>query len=282
MHEGADIHALNTVRKHLSAIKGGRLAAACAGTTVTLAVSDVIGDDPAVIGSGPGVGDPTTWHDAAALVDRFGGAAHPERVRALMARGAAGRIEDTPKPGDRTLSRSNVHVIAGRQDAVAGARRAAEQLGYSVVVFADPIAGEARVASRIWLDRVRVAAAQTGRPLCVLSAGETTVRVSGTGTGGRNQEFVLALVDLLAESDGTIVASVGTDGIDGPTDAAGALADSSTLSRARDRRLRPPDDYLADNNAYEFFSALDDLLQLGRTDTNVGDLQLCLVTNDHG
>jgi hydroxypyruvate reductase len=274
---GADIQALNTVRKHLSQIKGGRLAAACHGPTLTLAISDVVGDDPAVIGSGPGVPDPTTWRDAADLVSRF--ARPAPALHAIITDGLAGRLAETPKPGDAGMARAAARVIASRKHALAAARAQAEALGYDVVVFVEEITGEARVAARRWFEAasaVRVAATASGKPLCVLSAGETTVHVIGRGRGGRNQEFALALVDAMANAGAeAVAASAGTDGIDGPTDAAGALVDYTTRDRAASLGL-DASAHLADNNAYDFFATLGDLLHLGRTDTNVGDIQILL------
>ena len=268
---GADIHALNTLRKHLSAVKGGRLAAACAGRTITLAISDVVGDDLAVIGSGPGIADPSTWHDARAALDRHVAATdQPASVRALLASGVAGHLPDTPKPGDAITARVDARVIAGRFDAMAGARQSAEQLGYAVHVVDAPITGEARHAAAAWLN------ALGDRRGCVISSGETTVRVTGSGKGGRNQEFALALAETLATYGGDVVAgSIGTDGIDGPTDAAGALVDSTTFRRAAALGLYPQA-HLNDNNAYAFFDTLGDLIRTGPTGTNVGDLQILL------
>jgi glycerate 2-kinase len=277
MHAGADIHALNTVRKHLSAIKGGRLAAECRGAILTLAVSDVMDDDVSVIGSGPGVPDPTTWADASAALDRWGGAAHPAAVRAHVAEGVAGRLPDTPKPGAPAVSHARGWVVASREDALVGARRAAEALGYRVTILAQPITGEARLAAQAWFAAAQRARAATPAPACVLSAGETTVRVTGDGRGGRNQEFALALADAVSRSDDDIaVSSVGTDGIDGPTDAAGAIVTTGTLARAARLGLLPPRHYLEQNDSYAFFDALDDLIRIGPTDTNVGDLQILL------
>ena len=277
MLAGADIHALNTVRKHLSRVKGGRLAAVCRGTTVTFAVSDVIGDDLSVIGSGPGLPDASTWADAAGALERYGGDRHNAAVRALVDRGLAQAIPDSPKPGDPALARAHAVVIASRHDAVAGARRAAEERGYRTLILDDAVRGEAREAAVAWFARVRdVGASAATQPLCVLSSGETTVRVTGSGRGGRNQEFVLALVELLAREDRELlVASAGTDGIDGPTDAAGALADRTTLSRASAIGFAPRT-FLEDNDSYDFFAVLGDLIHLGRTDTNVGDVQVLL------
>lgn len=276
MLAGADIHALNTVRKHLSGVKGGRLAAACRGTTVTLAVSDVVGDDLSVIGSGPGVPDASTWADAASAIARFGGPRHPRAVHELVARGLRGEISETPKSGDPGLARQHAQVIASRRHALDAARVAARGLGYEVVTLADAVTGEARLAAPRWLDRVAEVLHTHARPLCVLSAGETTVRVTGSGRGGRNQEFALALVERAATLGGAVlVASVGTDGIDGPTDAAGALADATSRDRATAVGVSPTA-FLDDNNAYAFFARLGDLIHLGRTDTNVGDVQILL------
>lgn len=273
---GADIHALNTVRKHLSGVKGGQLAAGCRGTTMTLAVSDVLDDDLSVIGSGPGVGDATTWADAASAIERFGGSAHTSAVRALVAKGVRGEIADTPKPGHRAVARARAAVIGSRKDALSAARTSAERLGYRTVILEELVCGEARAAAAPWLARARRAAGQPPAPTCVLSAGETTVRVTGSGRGGRNQEFVLALVNALGHAgDDLLIASIGTDGIDGPTDAAGALADRTTVARALALGLSPSA-YLEDNDSYDFFALVGDLIHLGRTDTNVGDMQILL------
>jgi hydroxypyruvate reductase len=268
---GADIHALNTVRKHLSAVKGGRLAAACRGRTITLAISDVVADDLAVIGSGPGIADPSTWRDAYAALNRYVAERdQPPAVRALLEEGLTDRRPDTPKPGDEVMSRIEARVIAGRRDAMTGARLSAEQMGYRVRVLDAPVTGEARTAALAWLETVK------GHRGCAISSGETTVRVTGAGRGGRNQEFALALADAIgATGDEMVAASVGTDGIDGPTDAAGAIVDSTTIARARERGL-DPSSYLDDNNAYAFFNILGDLIQTGPTGTNVGDLQILL------
>lgn len=274
--EGADIAALNTVRKHLSGIKGGRLAVACRSSVLTLAVSDVIGDDLSLIGSGPGVADASTWHDAWEALQRHGGSRHAVTVREHLARGARGEIPETPKPGTPGMARASARVIGSRPDAIRGARAAAESLGYRVFVLEDAVAGEAREAGHAWFNRVARLVTGSASPVCVISAGETTVRVTGKGVGGRNQEFVLALVDAVAAHPRQLVAaSIGTDGIDGPTDAAGALIDRSTAARARSCGLTPAV-FLHDNNSYRFFERLDDLIRLGRTDTNVGDIQLLL------
>ncbi len=310
MNAGADIHALNTVRRHLSNVKGGRLAAACVGTTITLAISDVVGDDLNAIGSGPGVADHSTWRDAAAALDRFGGHDHQEAVRVVVARGVAGELPDTPKAGHPSLARASARVIGGRLDAIAGARAAAEAQGYNVLSMDEPVVGEARVAGPAWLDRARAMARSCAKPVCIISGGETTVRVTGTGLGGRNLEFVLSMVELLAatgnptkglppQTDGwppgggdpfdrrgggnpflglpVAVASIGTDGIDGSSGVAGAIVDSTTLARAAAAGLESPSHYLATNNSLAYFAPLGDVIHLGRTQTNVGDLQVIVI-----
>lgn len=276
MKTGADIHALNTVRKHLSAIKGGQLAATCRGTTRTLALSDVVDDDVSVIGSGPGVADATTWTDVAAALNQFGGSAHPQAVLHRVEAGLAARVSDTPKKTDSGLMRAAGHVIASRRDALEGAWKTASSLGYQAVVLPDAVIGEAREAANRWYATVQRIAAGTVGPLCVISAGETTVTVRGGGKGGRNQEFALAVAAALQSSDAeTVAVSVGTDGIDGPTDVAGAIVDRTTLTRGGALGLDPVA-YLDANDSYAFFEPLGDLIRIGRTDTNVGDLQIFL------
>jgi hydroxypyruvate reductase len=274
---GADIHALNTVRKHLSRIKGGQLAARAPGRCRTLAISDVVGDDLSFIASGPTVPDPTTFEDALEVLRQFGGVdAYPPQVVAHLTRGVTGKLPETPKPGDLRLARATSAVIGGRRDAMSGAVEFARTLGYHVVVLDAPVVGEARMAAESHVRDVEVAARAAERPVCVVSSGETTVRVRGSGRGGRNQEFALAAVDLVASLGTVVAASIGTDGIDGPTDAAGAVVDATTRSRAQASGLDPAD-FLRDNNAYAFFAALGDLIHTGPTGTNVGDLQVFLI-----
>ena len=283
---GVPIDSINCVRKHLSAIKGGWLAAASKGTVLTLAVSDVVGpvvDDAAVIGSGPTAADPTTFEDAASVADypavreRF-----PQAARLVLDRGCRAEIPDTPKPGDERLAGSRFHVIGNRLDAVRGATRAATTLGYEVGVIDQPVVGDARSVAGKLLDDSLEVARRLGRPACVVSAGETTVEVTGSGKGGRNQEMVLAMVERLSRmEEDVVVASVGTDGVDGPTDAAGAVADRTTTQRAVMQGMRQPAFYLDGNDSYSFFHALGDLMMTGPTQTNVGDLQIVLVRRDH-
>jgi glycerate 2-kinase len=278
LRAGADIYALNTVRKHLSAIKGGWLAARTKGLCRTLVISDVVGDDLSVIASGPTVADASTFDDALDVLNRFGGpAAFPAAVVERLRRGAAGAIDDTPSPGDPRLARTTTTVIGSRRDAMAGAAEEAARHGYRVIRIDDAVTGEARSVAVPHLQRALPLADSGPRPVCILSSGETTVHVTGSGKGGRNQELALAATPLLATVDAPVaLASVGTDGVDGPTDAAGAIVDRTTLSRASAAGL-PPDRFLSDNNAYAFFHALGDLIHTGPTGTNVGDLQVILL-----
>jgi hydroxypyruvate reductase len=274
---GADITALNTIRKHLSAVKGGRLAAAASGPTVCLAISDVVGDDLSVIGSGPTVPDPSTYRDAWNYIERFGveGLLTPA-AREYLRAGLEGAIAETPKAGDARLERSVTRVIGGRFNAMHGAAETARSLGYDVALIEEPIVGDARTMGPVVLERARAAAAGKTRPVAVIASGETTVKVVGAGKGGRNQEIALSVAGLLAgEPQAIALGSVGTDGIDGPTDAAGAYADTTTIARARQHSL-DADAFLADNNAYAFFETIGDLIMTGPSTTNVGDLQIVL------
>jgi glycerate 2-kinase len=278
MASGADIHALNTVRRHLSKVKGGRLAAACVGATMTLAISDVVGDDLHAIGSGPGVPDTTSWSDAAAALERFGGDGHVDRVRHVVRAGLAGAVPDTPKPGHPALARAKARVIGSRADAMEGARAAAVERGYRAIVMPDAVTGEARDAARDWFRRVKNLVGPSPAKVCVLSSGETTVTVTGAGIGGRNLEFALALADALPSmAPAVAVASAGTDGIDGSSGVAGGIVDSTTMARAFKAGLAPPGTYLAANDSLAFFAPLGDAIRTGRTDTNVGDLQVLLI-----
>lgn len=283
LSRGASIDQLNAVRKHISAIKGGRLAAATRAALVTLALSDVVApveDDPSTIGSGPTVADPTTWADAVGALEACGLAIDdlPAALRRHLAGGLAGRIADTPKPGDPAFARSAFHVVGSRREAMAAAAAAAAGAGLTVAVIDTPVTGEARVAAPRWLDRVFALAGARPRPCCVIASGETTVRVAGSGRGGRNQEFALAAaLDLAARGAAATVLALATDGIDGPTDAAGAVVDETTVGRAATAGAPAPDVALAANDSYSFLARTGDLLRTGPTRTNVGDLYVALV-----
>jgi hydroxypyruvate reductase len=279
LRSGADIYALNTVRKHLSAVKGGRLALAANAACRTLVVSDVVGDDLSFIGSGPTVADASTFADARHVIDRFGGAReYPTAVVAYLDAGVRAERPETPKPGDPRLARSTATVIGGRFDAMRGAADEARSRRYQVVVFDEPVVGESRVVGPRQVERMLATARTVPRPACVISSGETTVTVTGNGRGGRNQELALSCAELLSSARRpAALASAGTDGVDGPTDAAGAIVDSSTVRRARDAGLTSITSYLQENNSYSFFDTLGDLIRTGPTGTNVDDLQVLLL-----
>jgi glycerate 2-kinase len=279
MEQGADIYELNTVRKHLSGIKGGQLAVAAAGRVLTLAISDVVGDDLSVIASGPTVADDSSYAAALEIVGRRGGAdQYPRSVIERLQEGMRGAIPETPASGDVRLARSKAKVIGPQRGALDGARTAAELLGYHVHVHAEPVTGEAREAAVRHVDMIAERIRLMPRPCCVLSAGETTVTVRGGGKGGRNQEFAFAMAQALSGRGWQVAAaSIGTDGIDGPTDAAGAIVDTTTFERAAAAGIDRPDTYLHDNNTYVFFDRLGDLVRTGPTSTNVGDLQVVIV-----
>lgn len=277
---GADIHEINAVRKHLSGIKGGKLArAAHPARCVTLLISDVIGDRIDSIGSGPTVPDTTTFGDALDVAARFGlekdlPAAVVRRLRA----GARGEIPETPKPDDPVFAGSPVCVIASNAGALAGAAAEAGRLGYRAHIIDTPVQGEAREAGRdiVHTARELVARGTVRPPAMILWGGETTVTVRGGGRGGRNQELVLAAAIEAAGTNGMVIASVGTDGTDGETDAAGAFADGTTLRRGETVTLDARAS-LADNDSYTYFDRLGDLIRTGPTGTNVMDLQIVAI-----
>jgi glycerate 2-kinase len=274
---GATIHEINAVRKHISRIKGGQLARLAAPARVeSLLLSDVIGDDLDVIGSGPTAPDASTFSTAGAILDRYA-IRHrvPATVRERIEQGARGEIPETPKPADPLFARVRNTVVGGNRLALDAAARAARQLGYRTLILSSTIEGETREIARMHAAIAREIAA-AGRPVrppaCIVTGGETTVTIQGDGLGGRNQEFTLAAALEIAGLDRVVVFSAGTDGTDGPTDAAGAIADGQTLARKPEARL-----YLDRNDSYRYFQPLGDLVITGPTNTNVMDVRLILV-----
>jgi hydroxypyruvate reductase len=223
------------------------------------------------------VADASRFGDALDALGTFGGVdAYPAAVVARLTAGARGEIPETPKPSDPRLARSAAVVIGSRATAMEGACRAAERLGYRVVRFGDAVVGEARQAAHAHLRAIAAPLQAIDDPICIVSSGETTVSVTGSGRGGRNQEFALAAATAWPDHGRRLlVASAGTDGVDGPTDAAGACADETTVARARRLGLEP-ERFLQDNDSHTFFRSLGDLIVTGPTGTNVGDLQVCL------
>jgi len=279
LKSGANITEMNCVRKHLSAIKGGRLAAACApARVVTLLISDVPGDDPSVIASGPTVPDPTTFADALAVLAKYG----ITEPRAVLEHLHAARHE-SPKPGDPRLAQGEVVILATAQDALRAGADAARAAGVTPVILGDSIEGEARDVAAVHAGIARQVArygAQAGAiaaPPCVLvSGGETTVTVRGDGRGGRNAEFLLALAVALDGHPGIAAIAADTDGIDGSEDNAGALLGPDSIARAAALQISAKH-RLAANDGYGFFAALGDLVATGPTRTNVNDFRAILV-----
>jgi len=277
---GATIREINTVRKHLSAIKGGRLAAATEARIVTLILSDVIGDDLGTIGSGPTAPDRTTYADALAVLRRRRlWTRLPARVRSHLRGGAKGRREETPKPGASVFARVQHVIIGGNRAAVEAAARAARRAGLRSRIHAAPLQGQARQAARLFAQlakRIRTMGNPVRPPACLLAGGEPVVTVRGRGRGGRTQEFALAAALQIAGLPKVWIAGVGTDGTDGPTDAAGAVVDGGTVARARREGLEPAR-FLRRNDSYSFFKRAGGHIVTGPTGTNVNDLYVMIV-----
>jgi glycerate 2-kinase len=269
---GANIHEINAVRKHISRIKGGQLARlAWPATVESLLLSDVIGDDLDVIGSGPTAPDSSTFARVAEIFEKYDITGRvPGAVRERIEQGIRGGIPETPKPDDPVFSRVRNFVVGSNRLALDAAARRAKELGYRPLVLASGIEGETREIARM---HAAIARERPVRPpACIITGGETTVTLKGTGLGGRNQEFVLAAAIDIAGLPNTVIFSAGTDGTDGPTDAAGAIADGETLRRNPDARA-----FLDGNDSYHYFQSLDDLVITGPTHTNVMDVRLILL-----
>ena len=267
---GATISEINCVRKHLSAVKGGRLAvAAFPAHVTTLAISDVPGDDPAVIASGPTVADPTTLADARAVLKKYG-IEPPESVTGYLNGGG-----DTPKPGDERLARAELVLVATPAQSLAAAAARARDSGFEPVMLGDAIEGEARDVAR---DHAR-RALETPGPVILISGGETTVTLEGSGRGGRNAEYLLSLALALDGAPGVWAIACDTDGIDGSEDNAGGLIGPDTLARAAGLGLDPAA-MLDDHDSYGFFAALGDLVVIGPTLTNVNDFRAIMIEGD--
>lgn len=278
---GATIHEINAIRKHLSVIKGGGLARAVyPATLVTLILSDVVGDDLDSIASGPTVPDHSTYADCLRIFDKYRlNRRILEPVMTHLRRGAAGEIPETPKPDEDIFSRTQNVIVASNYDALIKAKEKADSLGYNTLLLSSMLEGETRevAANHIAIAREIQKHGQPLKvPACLLSGGETTVRIKGTGKGGRNQEFSLAAAVKADGMEKVVILSAGTDGSDGPTDAAGALADPTTLARAEQLGLNVRAS-LDNNDSYPFFDRLGDLYKTGPTNTNVMDLRIILI-----
>ena len=278
LRSGAHIGEINTVRKHLSAIKGGRLAAAAyPAPIVTLVISDVPADDPSVIASGPTVPDPTTFAEARTVLAKYGISEPLQVLRYLES-----AEEDTPKPGDPRLSNSRIVMVATPQMSLEAAAEVARRAGVVPLILGNAIEGEAREVGRVMAGIARQTALY-GQPAlppaALLSGGETTVTVRGNGRGGRNVEFLLALAVELDGLPGVFALAADTDGIDDAEETAGALMTPDTLARAEKAGMRPKES-LADNDGHAFFEAVGDQVITGPTLTNVNDFRAILVTSE--
>lgn len=279
---GATITEINTLRKHVSAIKGGQLARAVfPATLLCLVISDVVGDDLSTIASGPTVADPTTFTDCLRIIDTYQLKNRlPASVIRHIQNGAAGLKTETPKPGDPLFEKVVTHICADNTAALAAAADRARHLGYRALILSSMVEGETREVARMhgaMAKEILKSGNPVCPPACLLSGGETTVTIQGTGKGGRNQEFCLAVADTIAGQKHIVVLSGGTDGTDGPTNAAGAVVSDRTASRASQAGLLPAR-YLADNDSFTFFEKLESLLITGPTNTNVMDLRVVLVS----
>lgn len=279
---GADIYELNTVRKHISAVKGGRLAeAAKPAAIISLILSDVMGDRLDMIASGPTAPDKTTYADAYNVIRKYKlDSRLPAGVASMIDKGMRGLIHETPKDDDPAFERVRNTIIGSNKIAAEAAREAADLFGYKATVLSTELSGEASIVAGE-LARQAIAfkkALKPGGKACLIAGGETTVTVRGNGKGGRNMELALVFGMEIRGHTGITFLSAGTDGTDGPTDAAGAFVDGQTVEEAAAAGIAPVD-YLKDNDSYTFFSKTGDLLVTGPTGTNVMDLQIILLDN---
>jgi len=276
---GATIQEINAVRKHLSAIQGGRLAAACKAKILALVISDVTGDDPTHVASGPCAPDPTTYQDALDILGRYG-CRIPQAVQETLARGIRGELAETPKPGDKGFAKTENRVIATAHQSLAAAAKFFEANGVRTAILGDSVTGEAREVAKVYAALAREVKARGEPwqpPVALISGGECTVTVRGKGRGGRCAEFLLSLVNDLQGADGIHALACDTDGIDGTEDNAGAIAAPEAFARAAKLGLSAGK-LLANNDGYGYFSALGDLVVTGPTRTNVNDYRVILVT----
>ena len=271
LRSGADIKEINTIRKHLSYVKGGQLAKLAKCDIFTYIVSDVVGDPLEFIASGPTVPDSTTYNDAKDVLKKYDLWENiPQSIQNVILKGINGELPETPKPGDSTFDRVNNTIVANNSKACEAVKSKAEEFGYRSTILSTELTGEARDVGKTLIKYVKNLKSGT----VLVAGGETTVKVKGSGKGGRNQEMVLSSVNYIADTD-IVFSSLATDGIDGNSDAAGAIADRYTKERAEKKNMKA-DAYLENNDSYHFFKKLNDLLMTGYTGTNVMDVQLLL------
>ncbi|MDO9218268.1 MAG: glycerate kinase [Lacisediminimonas sp.] len=278
LKSGAPITEMNIVRKHLSRIQGGWLASACRAPVLTLIVSDVTGDDPSAIASGPTCPDPSTYQDALAVLQRYEVVA-PASVQRHLESGAAGQVKETPKPGDPLFARVRNHVIATAHQSLEAGAAFFRSRGITPVVLGDTVTGEAAEVAKVYaalVKEIRLHQQPFKAPVALISGGECTVTVRGTGRGGRCAEFLASLAVELGDLPGVYAMAADTDGIDGTEDNAGAILTPDTRARAEGKGLSAQK-MLANNDGYSYFAALGDLIITGPTRTNVNDYRVILV-----
>jgi len=276
---GADIYELNTVRKHISRVKGGRLAEiAYPAKVISLILSDVIGDRLNVIASGPTSPDKTTYFDALKVLEKYDLVDKaPRSILEVLYSGLKGEMPETPKEGDGIFERTENIIIGSNRKALEAAKTKAESLGFKPEIISSEITGEAREVGKWLAIKIRNAlSVRRDGKICLISGSETTVTVKGNGLGGRNMELALAFATEIEGIEGVTLLSAGTDGIDGSTDAAGAIVDGKTIKRAKALGINP-EEYLNNNDSYNFFKKIDELFITGATGTNVMDIQIIIV-----
>ncbi len=278
---GATIHEINTIRKHLSQIKGGQLARAVyPSDMICLVLSDVVGDDLSTIASGPAVPDPGTFNQCLDIIQKYQIKDQiPATVFQHLTNGKNSTIQETPKPGDPVFKSTTHTIIADNISALRMARKKATTLGYTALLLSSMMEGEASQVAKVHTaiaKEILVTGHPVAPPACILSGGETTVTIKGSGKGGRNLEFALACALDISDLENMVILSGGTDGTDGPTDAAGAILDGHSRNRAKKLGL-DPGHHLGNNNAYPFFDKIGDLIKTGSTRTNVMDIRIMLI-----
>ncbi len=279
---GARIDEINTVRKHLSSIKGGQLARAShPSTLITLILSDVVGDPMDIIASGPTVPDESTFEDAYKIIQKYSLEDKIlESVYSFLRSGKTGKIEETPKNGDEIFDNTQNVIVGSNKIALDAAEKKAKDLGYNTIILSSLVEGESRDAAKFFA-AIAKEVSRTGtpvpKPACIIAGGETTVTIRGKGKGGRNQEFALSAALEISGCDGIVVLSAGTDGTDGPTDATGAIVDSNTCKNAKVKFCLNPEEYLRRNDSYNFFNNTGEHIITGPTMTNVMDIMISLI-----
>lgn len=275
LRSGADINGINTIRKHISYVKGGQLVKHAKGVVVSLVISDIVGDPLEFIASGPTCPDPTTFSHAKKVLEKYDlWNIIPTEVKKVIEEGVLDKIDETPKRDDPLFEYVFNYIIANNEIACNAAEKKAIEIGYKTMLLTTSLTGEAKEIGRYLVDKAKNFNKADG-DFVFISGGETTVTIKGNGRGGRNQELILGAVEDIKNRD-IVIASFATDGIDGKSDAAGAIADGFTLSRGKQKGLNP-NDFLKENNSYEFFKKLDDLFTTGLSGTNVMDIQVIII-----